>query len=165
MSPEWRAIPVSAPGLLWARYARDFGEERLRATFGAHWPPAGARHGEEVWSFREAGASPRPFDLADHPAAWLSLAVDQFDPAVCHMSRGVWPGQHGRGLGRHVRAFAEGRARALGCRHLDIEVNETNAEHLANVLMDPYWRQIAARWEPGAASVFRHDLAGAILVP
>ncbi len=155
MGTEWRAIPVSAPGLLWAKYAADIGEEHLREVFGDHWPPRDRRYGEEVWSFREAFGS--PFDASERPAAWLSLTVDQFNPAIVHMSRGVWPKAHGRGLGRHMRGWAEERARQLGGYYLDIEVHRANAQHLQNVLKDPYWRLIAERFEPQALA-FRHDL-------
>lgn len=148
---DWVFLRVSEPGLLWARYARDFGEERLREVFGAHWPPPGARPGEEVWSFRE------PNNPADRPSGWLSLAADQFDPAIVHMSRAVWPGEQGRGLGRFMLGWAEQRARGIGGDFLDIEVHRANYRHLANVLRDPYWRLVAEHFEP-AALCFRHDL-------
>lgn len=154
---EWAVLRVAEPGLMWAHYAKDFGEERLREVFGAHWPPPGARPGEEVWAFREPIATGGPYDPADRPTGWLSLAVDQFDPAIVHMSRGVWPGEHGRGLGRFMLGWAEARARRIGGLFLDIEVHRANARHLAKIIRDPYWRLVAERFEP-AALCFRHDL-------
>jgi GNAT superfamily N-acetyltransferase len=154
---EFAVYRAAQPGLLWARYARDFGEERLRDVFGPNWPPADARHGEEVWVFRDVASSPRPFDPQDHPLAWLSLARDQFDPEYFHMSRGVWPSQHGRGLGRAMREWATGRATVLGGKYLLIHVNRSNPEHLANCLKDPYWRTVAEWFDPPGA-VCCHDL-------
>lgn len=154
---DWRAVKAVSPEIIWNRYADAIGTELLQQTFGAHWPPAGVRPGEEVWCFRDPDASPRPFDPADHPAAWLSLALDQFDPQKAHMSRAVWPDQHGQGLGRIMRMFAERWCEEHGAMSLHIVVHVANREHLVNVMADPYWEMDGWRFRPPAYT-FTHAL-------
>lgn len=152
---SWRATRCMHPGVVWERYAGALGLEKLRATFGENWPPKEARALEEVYVVRDDAASPRPFDPSDHPAAWISLAKDQFDPTSCHMSRGVWPDQHGNGLGRWMRAFAEEWCRANGCDSLHISVFVVNWQHLARVMEDDYWDIEGAIFEPAGFN-FQH---------
>lgn len=154
---EWRATKASTPGIVWARYADALGLDKLRETFGEHWPPAGARHNEEVWVFRDPEEPAPVFSATGHPAAWLSLTIDQFDPSVVHMSRGVWPDLFRRGLGRYMRDFAHMRALELGARWLRIEVHASNAQHLASCRADSYWASAGLRYRPMTV-MFEHEL-------
>lgn len=154
---RWLVNPVAAPEIIWARYADAVGLEDLKNVFGDHWPPPGLRPGEAVFAWRDADLSPRPFDAKDHPAAWLSLTVDQFDPTDVHMSRGVWPDQHGKNLGRLMRSFAEAWARDHGAATLTIEVAAVNVLHLANVLADDYWVPSGVTYNP-VTFEFTHEL-------
>jgi len=155
---DWRVGVAVAPEIIWARYADAIGLDDLKVTFGDHWPPPAVRPGETVFVWRDASLSPRPFDAKDHPAAWLSLTVDQFDSADIHMSRGVWPDQHGKNLGRLMRSYAEQWARDRGAATLTIEVAAANALHLANVLADDYWVPSGVTYNP-VAFEFTHELA------
>lgn len=154
----WRVTRCMVPGVIWARYADAIGLDEMKRVFGDHWPPKEARPLEEIYVWRDEDASPRPFDPKDHPAAWLSLAYDQFDPTSAHMSRGVWPDQHGNGIGKLMRTFAEEWCRRNGVDTLNISIDATNAQHLANALADPYWRHDAIIWdaEGGTAYGFSH---------
>lgn len=145
---EWLVIRAVAPEIIWARYAQAFGVEELKATYGAHWPPAKSRGSEEVYCWRDRLESPRPFDPTDHPAAWLSLSLDQFDPTAAWMSRGVWPNQHGQGLGRLMREWAEQWCRQKGATSLNVWIHAVNTQHLANCLQDPYWTMDAVLFNP-----------------
>src|SRR6266498_4491540 len=97
--PEWRVTYVQYPAVIWARYATAIGLDNLHNWFGDNWP-RDTVPGERVYSIRNPEISSRPFDPLDHPAAWLSLTRDQFDPTNYYMSRGVWPGYHGCSLGK-----------------------------------------------------------------
>ena len=157
MTEDWIVIPVVAPEVIWSRYADAIGLEELQRTFGAHWPPPRLRVNEEVYAWRDRNLSPRPFDPTDHPAAWLSLSINQFNPARAHMSRGVWPGQHGKGLGRLMRDFAEQWCRLHVVPSLSIEVYLENLQHLVNVQRDPYWTMDGVLFDPWAFT-FTHAI-------
>lgn len=158
MTTQWGAVQDASPSLMWSRYAAAIGDELLKQTFGSHWPPPGPRFGEGVWCFRDPAANPRPFDPHDHPAGWLSLVRNQFNPRIVHMSRGVWPDQHGRGLGLAMRTFAEAWCREVGAARLHIEILPFNAQHLANVLRDPYWVLYGVQFVP-PSFVFAHAVS------
>jgi GNAT superfamily N-acetyltransferase len=153
----WLVIRVMAPEIIWARYADALGLEKLRQTFGQHWPPPAARAGEEVFTFRDPQQFAPVFNPKDHPAAWISLARDQFNPKHAHMSRGVWPDYHGRGLGRALRSFGERWARHHGCISLNIEVAAVNHPHIKNVSQDPYWQPRGVLYTP-LTHLFTHSL-------
>lgn len=155
---DWVVIRAIAPEIIWARYAVAFGLKELQETFGEHWPPARARHGEEVYCWRDRLLASPPFDPAGHPAAWMSLTPDQFDPSVAHMSRGVWPDQHGQGLGRLMRDWAEGWCRERGVKTLMIAIRRSNAQHLTNTLKDDYWQHCGSLFLPVEAWLFSHQI-------
>jgi GNAT superfamily N-acetyltransferase len=135
-------------GAVWSDYAEAIGPVKMHEFFGSRWPPAEARPGEHVWVWRHESGM---------PFAWLSLTVDQLDPAVIHMSRGVWPTAHGRGVGRQVRAFAIEKAQELGGQSLCIVVHIQNVQHLANVVRDPFWKFDGVTLGPPAL-MFAHAL-------
>ena len=145
---EWRVVQAVAPNIIWARYASAVGLDKMKETFGEHWPPPSARPGETVFTFRDPDEPVVPFDPTGHPAGWLSLTLNQFNPSICHMSRGVWPEYHRRGLGRDMRAWAERWCREHGVEALSISVYATNHLHLANVMQDDYWQLDAVEFNP-----------------
>jgi len=155
---EWLVCKAVAPEIIWARYANAFGLDKLKETFGEHWPPERARHGELMWTWRDPVIPRRAFDPKDHPAAWLSLAPDQFDPRHVHMSRGVWPEWHGRGLGLAMREYAEAWCREQGALSLNIEVRAQNKQHLVGVLRDTYWRERGVLVWPSRSHLFVHEI-------
>jgi len=164
-APDWRVTRVQSPEVIWARYADALGLDELRSTFGDHWPPKSARLGEEVYAWRDANMSPRPLDPKDHPAAWMSLYNDPLDPGDVYMSRGVWPDQHGRGLGRLMRAYAEDWCRRLGevkmgeaRATLNIFVSATNWRHLSQVMRDKYWTLDAVLLGEDPQFGFHHEV-------
>ena len=155
---DWQINLVSTPGTLWARYADAIGLDDMQGIYGKHWPPATARPGETVYSFRDPDKPAPVFNPKDHPDGWLSLTVDQFDPGIVHMSRGVWPDCHGRGLGKRMRSFAEGWAVAQGAMVLQVAIHHANQEHLRNVVEDPYWELGGAVVAPIRYTIFFHRL-------
>src|SRR5258708_3013707 len=157
---NWSVHRSMNPGVMWQRYADAIGLEILQQTFGEHWPPKEARPLEEIWVWRDRDLSPKPFDTKDHPAAWLSLSYDQHNPSVAHMSRGVWPDQHGKNLGKLMRVFAEDWCRQHGVDDLRIEVDDSNDQHLKNVMADRNWRHFQITWddEGGVVHGFAHDV-------
>jgi len=162
---NWLITKAMAPEIIWARYADAFGLDALKETFGEHWPPERARHGETLWTWRDSALPRRAFDTKDHPAAWLSLMPDQFDPRQVHMSRGVWPEWHGRGLGRAMRDYAEAWCRERGAVSLYIEVRAKNEQHLASVMGDTYWVERGVFYHHSApenilARLFMHRIGG-----
>lgn len=158
MNTAWLVIKAVAPQIIWARYADAIGLDLMRETFGETWPPEHPRWGEEMWCWRDPAETYRAFDTKGHPAAWLALMVSQFDPRDIHMSRGVWPDQHGRGLGRAMRGFAEHWCRERGALTLNIEVNVANKQHLDQVRLDPYWEESGVLWDtPSVARAFLFD--------
>jgi GNAT superfamily N-acetyltransferase len=154
---EWRVTTVQTPATIWARYADAVGLDVLHENFGANWPPSAVRPLESVYCWRDASLSPRPFDAKDHPAAWLSLAWDQFDDNQAWMSRGVWPDQHGQGLGRLMRDYAENLCRTMGAHTLKIQVAQANAQHFANVTRDPYWKMAGVLLYP-VIYIYTHEV-------
>lgn len=157
MATEWRAIEAVSPGIIWARYSDAIGLDKMKETFGENWPPAAARPGEHVFTWRDPSEPVILFDPKGHPAAWLSLTLDQFNPIIAHMSRGVWPEYHGRNLGKEMRAFAEQWCKEHGVEHLFIEVYADNHLHVANVLKDPYWTLDGVTFNPPSFK-FVHDI-------
>lgn len=145
---EFRDVTPAA-GPLWRAYGEAIGLELLKETFGDHWPPTAPRLGERVFAVVD------PAD--DRPLGWVSLTRNQFDPTNVHMSRGVWPTEHGRSLGRAMRAFAEDWCRANGCDSLQIEVHVSNWQHLARVMADDYWDIEGASFNP-ASFTFSHEI-------
>jgi len=154
---RWNVNRAAAPEIIWDRYEKAIGTEAMQAIFGENWPPTSGRPCEEVYVWRDADANPRPFDANDHPAAWLSLSLDQFDPTTAYMSRGVWPNEHGKGLGRHMRAFAEDWCRERGVTDLMITIHAVNHLHLANVMKDAYWTMEGVFFNPPAFA-FSHKI-------
>lgn len=134
-------------GPMWAAYAEAVGLSKLQATFGEHWPPKGPRVGERVFLWYDG----------EMFVGWLSLSPDQFDPTTVHMSRGVWPDRHGAGVGREMRAFAEGWCEANGADALQIHVFVANWQHLAKVMDDEYWDIEGATFAPAGFS-FQHQI-------
>lgn len=157
MTPRWVVTKAAVPGTIWARYATAVGLKELQNVFGVNWPPEDARPLEEVYVWRDQNLSPRPFDPTDHPACWLSLSRDQFNDKEVHMSRGVWPDQHGKGLGKLMREFAENYCRERGCDMLSIDIAAVNAQHLTNAIADPYWEMIGVTFNPPVFE-FTHEV-------
>jgi GNAT superfamily N-acetyltransferase len=153
----WRVTECKYPGLMWQRYAEALGYENLVSWFGENWPPPERRPLEEVFVVRDANKSPRVFDPNDHPAAWISLSVDQFDPEVVHMSRGVWPDQHGYGLGRFMRTWAENWCKERRIKTMLIWISDSNKQHLDKVKADNYWSLSALSFDP-LCFAFRHEI-------
>lgn len=147
MSTVVRLYEIDAKDML-ASYTQDFGLEKLRETFGEHWPPEAPRVGESVFCW-----------IDDHGRylSWLSLIKDQFDPTTAHMSRGVWPDRHGQNLGKIMRTFAEQWCRDNGCDSLQIAIFVANWQHLAKVMGDDYWDVEGVGFNPASFS-FSHDV-------
>lgn len=154
---EWRVTYVAHPAVIWQRYADALGREKLADWYGRAWPPGEARVGERVYVVRDPARYQRPFDPLDHPAAWISLTVDQFNPTNFYMSRGVWPDQHGQGLGRVLRRWADDHVIGHGGTSLTIWVHASNEEHLDKVMADEYWELSAIAKDP-LAFMFVHEL-------
>ena len=153
----WRVTDVPYPGVIWHRYANAVTLPVLHSIFGANWPPPEKRPGEQVFVFRDPDKYQRPFDPTDHPAAWLSLTQDQFDARNYYMSRGVWPDEHGQGLGQFMRRWAELYVRQQGGDALTIWVHASNEEHFENVANDEYWELSAIAKDPIAVQ-FIHEI-------
>src|SRR5574341_336709 len=145
---EWRVTYVPHPGIIWQRYADAVTLPVLQDIYGVNWPPPESRLGERVYVVRNPNIYQRPFDPTDHPAAWISLTCDQFDPTNFYMSRGVWPDQHGQGLGRFLRCWAADHVLGHGGNSLTIWVNASNEEHLDKVMADEYWELSAIAKDP-----------------
>lgn len=154
LSVNWRVTEVKYPAVLWQRYADVLKPEVMKAVYGDHWPPADRRPLEQVFAVRNPDVYQRPFDPLDHPAAWLSLSFDQFDQTHAYMARGVWPAEHGQGLGRFMRAWAEDWCRRNEVTGISIWVASANELHINNVKADPYWTVSAFEFDPPA---FRYD--------
>jgi GNAT superfamily N-acetyltransferase len=71
------------------------------------------------------------------------------------MSRGVWPNQHGRGLGRWLRQFAVEWVSAQGGEAISIWVHISNEEHYEKVRKDPFWEPTGMAFDPKAV-MFTH---------
>lgn len=153
MSYRWIVRRDRNPGEIWEKYAEVMGLADMKRVYGDHWPPKEARALEEVYVWTE------PIDYGK-TVAWLSITFDQFDQTSAHMSRGVWPDQHGNGLGREMRAFAENWCRQHGVDTLNISIDASNTKHLALALADPYWRHDSLFWdaEGGTAYGFSHTI-------
>jgi len=135
-SPDWYAIEVPHPGIVWGRFADAIGLDQMKEWYGEGWPPADKRPGESVYVWRDLNIA-QP--IGSNPAGWLSLYIDQITGKDAYMSRGVFPESHGKGLGKFMRDYAETWAREWKCRSMNIFVSKKNAQHLVNVLNDPYW--------------------------
>lgn len=134
-------------GEVWRSYGEAVGLDKLRETFGEHWPPPASRPLEAVYVWYDG----------ERRLAWLSLARSQFDQTVAHMSRGVWPDCHGMGLGREMRAYAEDVCRQNGVASIQISVNVANWQHLAGVMADEYWDFEGVSFNPASFS-FAHEI-------
>ena len=154
---RWRVTEVKHPGVIWARYADAITLPVLQDVFGGTWPPLECRSGERVFAVRNPLLPARPFDPLDHPAAWLSLTINQFDPECVFMSRGVWPNEHGKGLGKFMRRWAEVWCKQNGIKLLTIWINASNKEHLDKVKADTFWSMSAIDFEP-LAFRFEHAI-------
>lgn len=76
------------------------------------------------------------------------------------MSRGVWPEQHGQGLGLFMRQWAEEQVARDGGNSLTIWVHFSNKTHWNNVITDPYWTVAGSAIDP-AAMMFVHEIDNA----
>lgn len=150
LSVNWRVTEVKYPAVIWQRYADVLGRDVMKKVYGDHWPPPDKRPLEQVFAIRNPDIYQRPFDPLDHPAAWMSLSYDQFDQTNVYMSRGVWPAEHGQGLGRFMRGWAEDFCRSHEANSLTIWVGQANQEHLDNVKADAYWKASAFAFDPPA---------------
>ena len=157
-SVEWWVNEVKFPAVIWQRYADAIGHDTMKKIYGDHWPPPECRPLERVFSFRDPAVLTRAFDPTDHPAAWLSLAFDQFDQKHAYMARGVWPMEHGQGLGRFMRTWAEDWCRRNEVEAVSIWVSDANIEHLNNVEKDTeYWEPTGKHYDP-PSYMFTHYL-------
>lgn len=155
---NWDINHVSAPGLLWAKYADAIGVDKMKAVYGAAWPPSTVRPGEAVYSVRDAGTYAPPFSPEGRPAAWISLTTDQFDPKHVYMSRGVWPEWHEHGLGKWMRSWATEIVCSEGGDAISIWIGvDSNPEHFENVRRDDFWEPTGMLFSPHMV-MFTHFL-------
>lgn len=156
LAPDYQVHPASAPGLLWAKYADAIGLDVMKSTYGENWPPVRTRRGEKLFAVRDRAKPLGPaFSPSEHPAGWISLTQDQFDEQHYYMSRGVWPDEHGKQLGRFMRSWAASWVSLQNGVALSIWVHVSNEQHYESVRRDPFWEVTRLSFDPNEV-MFTH---------